>query len=317
MARRVSRLLGYGGLRAGSVVARGLPLRALWVVADAFAALILLLAGRRRRMATANIAAAFPEFSPAECRAVLRRSARSVSRTMGEMLKLPHMTAEELRRLVPTAPAASVPALEAMREAAASGSGLLLITAHLGQWEWAAIRLAEELGRPMAVVARPHKHPRADRIIREARASHGLRILDRDERLEMVRVLKSGGILGILPDQHALMGGVPVDFMGRPAWTSTGPAWLARATGARVFAGFCLRRWDGTFEPLLLPEIAIVATDDRDADLVENTRRINAAIEQAIRAAPDNWLWLHDRWKTEEQRERALGRAAMPFRTTN
>ncbi len=78
----------------------------------------------------------------------------------------------------------------------------------------------------------------------------------------------------------------------------------------RVSAGFCIRHWDGTFEGVLLPELEMVATQDRDADLIENTRRVNAAIEQAIRMAPDNWLWLHDRWKTEEQRTRHRERAA-------
>lgn len=296
--------MAHAGLRFGAFLGRVLPLRVVWWFADRMAGAILLTSGRRRRMADANIAAAFPEMTPAERRGVLTRSARNASRTLAEMLKLPYMSDEELRALVPAPP------LDPIREALASGSGVLLVTAHLGQWEWSAIRVAQELGRTITVVARPHKHPGADKTIRDARASHGLRILDRDERLEMVRVLKSREVLGILPDQHALDGGVKVDFMGRPAWTSTGPAWLARATGARVFPGFCLRRWDGTFEGILLPELELVATDDREADLAENTRRVNAAIEQAIRLAPDNWLWLHDRWKTDEQRARAKARLA-------
>jgi KDO2-lipid IV(A) lauroyltransferase len=304
LARRLSRAVGRGSLQLGSAVARRLSLRALWRAADAFMGLILLFTVRRRRLGVANIAAAFPEFTPAQCRAVFRRSACNAARTMVEMLKLPYLKLEELRELV------SLPPLEPVREALAAGQGVLFITAHFGQWEWSAIRLADGLGQTLSVVARPHKDPEADRIIREARASHGLMIVDRDETLEMVRVLKSGRILGILPDQHALEGGVQVDFMGRPAWTSTGPAWLARSTGARVFAGFCIRHWDGTFEGVLLPELEMVKTSDRDADLIENTRRVNAAIEQAIRRAPDNWLWLHDRWKTEAQRERAKARGA-------
>lgn len=304
LGRRLGRTAASAGLSVGSLLGRLLPLRALWGVADALAGLVILLARRRGRMADANIAAAFPEMSPTERRGVYVRSVRNAARTVGEMLKLPYLRPEDLRRLVP------VPPLDPVREALAAGSGVLMITAHLGQWEWSAIRLADGLGQPMSVVARPHKHPGADQTIRDARLSHGLRVLDRDETLEMVRVLKTGGLLGILPDQHALEGGVQVDFMGRPAWSVTGPAWLARATRARVFAGFCIRHWDGTFEGVLLPELEMVATQDRDADLIENTRRVNAAIEQAIRMAPDNWLWLHDRWKTEEQRTRHRERAA-------
>lgn len=302
--RRLTRTFAYLGLRAGSAVARRLPLPALWRLMDSFMAAALLFAGRRRRMGEANIAAAFPEFSPAECRAVFRRSARNAGRTMAETLKLPHLRPEEIRDRVP------MPSVAPIREALASGRGVLIVTAHFGQWEWAAIRLAQELGRPMSVVARRHKHPRADGIIREARASHGLAIVDDEDRLAMVRVLKSGGLLGVLPDQYVVRGAVQVNFMGRPSWSTPGPAWLARTTGARVFAGFCIRHWDGSFEAFLLPELEMVATDDREADLIENTQRISAAIEQAIRRTPDNWLWLHDRWKPEEQRAARLAKLA-------
>ncbi|MBU0609677.1 MAG: lysophospholipid acyltransferase family protein [Armatimonadetes bacterium] len=302
--RRMTRTFAYGVLRGSSAVARRLSLPVLWRIADGFMATVLFFAPRRRRLGEANIAAAFPEFSPAECRAVFGRSVRNAGRTMAEMLKLPYLRPEEIRDRVP------LPSLEPIREALASGQGVLVVTAHFGQWEWAAIRLAQELGRPMSVVARRHKHPRADGIIREARASHGLAIVDDEDRLAMVRVLKSGGVLGVLPDQYVVKGAVSVSFMGRPSWSTPGPAWLARTTGARVFAGFCVRHWDGSFEAFLLPELEMVATEDREADLVENTQRINAAIEQAIRRTPDNWLWLHDRWKPEEQRAARLAKLA-------
>jgi len=284
-------------LMGGAVAVLGmLPLRAVWGLADLVAYLLIAVARRRQRLADANIAVAFPDASAAERRCIRIASVRNATRAMLELLKLPYLPPQRLLELLP------LPSLEPIREALASGSGVIIITSHYGPWEWTGVRLGQALGA-VSYVVRDHAHPGVAAIINRARACCGLGIIGRDDRLQMVRVLRAGEVLGIFPDQHAAKGGIPVDFLGRPAWTFRGPAWLARATGARVFPVFVRRRADGAFEADLPPEVPMVKTADRDADLAENTRRINAAIEAGIRQAPENWLWLHDRWKVHEPPE--------------
>ena len=293
LRKRLERGAIYGLLLAVQALARVLPLRVLWALADAGALVLAGLARRRQRLADANIAAAFPEMPLVERRRVRLNSVRNVARTQLELLKTPYLSMARLRELMP------LPDLALLREALASGTGVIVVTAHYGQWEWLAVRLADELGA-VTSVARDHAHSGVAAIMNRARMSHGLRLLTRDDLLEMLRVMRAGEVLTITPDQHAAMGGVLVDFLGRPAWTFRGPAALVRASGARVFALFALRRGDGSFEVRLQPEIPMARTADREADLLENTRRLNAAIEHAIREAPDNWLWLHDRWKIHD-----------------
>lgn len=276
----------------GSWVARRSSLRAGWRVADTCAYLVIHLVPGRQRMADANIAAAFPEMSPRERYLVRRDSVRNICRTMMELLRLPAMTPEDLKSLV------KVDDLEPLATALADGRGALIVSAHYGNWEWLGARLAADL-EPMTAIARDAAHGTTASLINLARESHGMKVIGREDLREMVRVLRSGKMLGIVPDQHALQGGELLEFMGRPAWTFTGPALLAARTGAHVFPCFCVRNFStGDFTLEIGPEVEMLDSGDRPADLIANTRRITAAIEQAIRRHPEQWLWLHDRWKS-------------------
>lgn len=254
--------------------------------------MVIALTPRRQRMADANIAVAFPELSPRERRGIARRSVYGISRTMMELLALPRISKADLERLIET------PDLSPVRQAAQSGSGVLFLTAHFGNWEWLGAHLEHQVA-PLAVVALDHRHGGVADIINAARASHGVRMLGRDDTREMLRILGSGGMLGMLPDQHSPSGGIRMDFLGQPAWTHTGPAVLAARTGARVFMVLCLRERSGALRMELLPELRFMDTGERKEDVAANTRLINDALEQAIREHPDNWLWLHDRWKEQ------------------
>lgn len=267
-----------------------LSLRAARRLADGAAWVIMGLFRERQRLAEASIAAAFPEFTATEVRRVRRESVRNICRTMVELLKLPSLTPDEMLALTDTT------AMPGLRDALASGRGTICVSAHFGNWEW----LGALLGAgpvPAHFVARDAPHSVTARIINEARASHGMHVIGREDLRTMLSVLRSGETLGIVPDQHALEGGVLLDFLGRPAWTFTGPALLAMRTGARVIPAFCPRLPDGTFRVEVLPEVEMADTGDRDADLLTNTQRINTAIEQIIRKYPGQWLWMHDRWK--------------------
>jgi len=291
-------------VRWASLTAGLLPLPMLRAVADGAAYLIMLVSPQRQRLAEANIAASFPELSPAECRGIRRRSVRNIARTLLEMFKLRSLSREQLDRLVVAE--GGDPLLQALRE----GSGVLFVSAHFGNWELMGAYASEFLA-PLTVVARDEVNGLSERVLNEARRSHGMSVVGRNDAREMLRVLESGGLLAMLPDQHAAAGGrVLLPFLGRPAWTATGPAQLVRRTGARVFPAFCVRSFKGPYRIEIHPEVEVVCTDDPEADVLENTRRISAAIERVIRSYPDNWLWLHNRWKRADEAPAAPAEAA-------
>ncbi len=276
-----------------SLAVRFVSFRGLYLLADALANLIILLVPRRIRMAERNIAATFPHLSPQECRAICRRSVKNIVRTMLEHFKLPYLSAQDLKHLLTGSD------LQPMKQALQEGSSVILISAHLGNWEYLGAYASSQVA-PLTVIARDAAHPVVAGLINKARQAHKITVLGREDLREMLRVLNAGGMLGILPDQHCAQGGALLEFLGRPAWTFTGPALLAQRSNARVFAAFCVRHFDsGALEVILWPEIELIHTGQRTQDVIVNTQRINKAIEEAIRAYPDNWLWLHNRWKSK------------------
>lgn len=281
--------------RLGSRLAQRLSLRTLRRIAEMGARVVIALTSKRQRLADANIAAAFPELSQAERDRIRLASVRNICLTMLEMLKLPAITPSELRQLIP---------LEAdiMRENLQE-RGVIILTAHYGNWEWLGARLAQEA--PVTVIARDAAHDVTASLINNARESHGVTVIGRDDLRRMLSVLNHKEILGILPDQHALQGGVLLDFLGRPAWTFTGPALFAARTGAIVLPVFCVRQPDDSFVVEMMPPLDLVDSGDREADLLENTRTINEVISEAIRRHPEQWLWLHNRWKMKSGQDSA------------
>ena len=289
----LSRLAAFGSWAAGRMSPRVLG----WI-ADGFAALVMVATRKRQRMADANLAATFPERSHRERDAIRRASVRNICRTMLELFRLPYMSAEQLAACV------KLDAGPMMREVLTQ-RGILLITAHYGNWEWLGARLAQEV--PITVIARDAAHDLTASIINDARASHGMKVIGRGDLRRMIAVLRSKEVLGILPDQHALNGGVLRNFLGRPAWSFTGPALLAARTGALVLPAFPVRQPDGTFEVEVMPPLDLLDTGDREADLLTNTQSILDTIGDAIRRHPEQWLWLHDRWKMKSPEQAEQG----------
>ena len=113
----------------------------------------------------------------------------------------------------------------------------------------------------------------------------------------MLRTLRDNQCLAILPDQHVAEGGIVVDFLGRPAATAVGLATLAARTACAVVPVFGWRRADNTIDGYILPAIDLVSTGDREHDIIENTKLFNQIIGEQIQKHPEQWLWLHNRWK--------------------
>lgn len=275
------------------VPVRLLPLRGVRMMARLLAWGIVLVFRRRQRLVDYNLRAVFgDDMTPRRRREVRIESVVNIAKTMGELLKLRWMSEEQVREAI------SIEGAEHLDAALARGKGVILVTAHFGNWEYAGALLAL-LGYPINVIARDAAAPFAADLINEARRSKGVQVFGRDDVRELLRALHRNECVAILPDQHAKDAPVRVRFLGRTADSATGTAVFALRTGAAVVPLFTYRRLDDHIVLRVFPAVEPTRTGDREADVVATTQRINDIIGEQIRAHPEQWLWLHDRWKAE------------------
>jgi KDO2-lipid IV(A) lauroyltransferase len=248
---------------------------------------------RRRRIALANLGRAYPALPEAERRRLARRASQHLGMTLVELPRL--LTApldETLARI-------RLDGIEHLHAAMSAHGRALILTAHLGNWEilCAAHRLTEY---GLSIVVRPLDAPWLDAVAERLRRRTGVDVIDKRGALRPVlEALRRGRMVGILMDQNAARReGVFVEFFGHPASTSRSIALLAVRTGAPVVPIFA-RRVGGTGHTVVVrPALAPPALNDPEAAVVELTARCTTEIEGAIREAPEQWLWSHDRWRT-------------------
>ncbi len=237
---------------------------------------------------------AFPEKSKKERRRIVRGVFSSLGRQLAEVCLFPRYTPENVSRVV------IYDGFENFDRASQLGKGVLFLTGHLGGWELSAF--AHSLyGHPLRFVMRPLDNPYLDRLVRHYRTMHGnIPILKDDPVRELLRAMKEGATVGILMDtnMHPPQG-IFVDFFGIPAATASGLARIALRTDAAVVPGFTL--WDPVLRKYRLrfdPPLKLVRSNDAEADIVANTQLFTKVIEDFVRRYPDQWLWIHRRWKT-------------------
>lgn len=249
---------------------------------------------RQRLIATYNLRRAFPEKSGEEILRIVQGVYRNIGIVAAEFFDIPRLTKENILARVETE------GVENCEKALAKGRGLLLFSAHFGNWELEAAAAAL-LIKPAVVIYRPLDSPLLDHLVLRVRSATGNIPLVKDHAMRpMIRALKQNGILGILIDQNmAWYEGVFVDYFGRPACTTDGLALLAMHTEAPVLPAYMVRLPDGRYRLVFGPEVEVIRTGDRDADTLANTQRFTKVIEQIVRRYPDQWLWIHQRWKTK------------------
>lgn len=286
--------------RAGVAVLHRMSVREVQRLGDLLGWFMAMAWPSRQRLAERNIARVFGDrLAPAERRWVRLFCTHNAAKTVLELLRLPTMTDSDLAALL------QYENLGVVDELLAEGKGLIIVTAHYGNWELLAAGAARR-GYPVTVVARDTSDPETASVINSARESAGLRVIGRSQVRRMLTVLKAGEILGILPDQYAREGGVTANFMGRRINTPAGPAVLALRTGAPILPGFARRNEDDRTichfgEPIRVPD-----SGDRAADVLLGTQLVNDALAREILRRPGQWLWLHDRWRdTDPQRRKA------------
>lgn len=264
--------------------------------------LVYLLHGKLRRVGMRNLQLAFPEKSAHERRRILRGEFTSLGRQLAEVCLFPSYTRENVTKVV------VYDGFENFERAEARGKGVIYLTAHLGGWELSAFSHSIQ-GHPLHVVMRSMDNPFLDRFITHLRTMHGNRAVDKDNFVRgLLSAMKAGETVGILMDTNMTPPqGVFVDFFGIPACTASGLARIALRTDAAVVPGFTI--WDRELRKYRLrfdPALALIRTGDEEADIVANTALFTKVIEQYVRRYPDQWLWVHRRWKTRPAGEKSL-----------
>jgi Kdo2-lipid IVA lauroyltransferase/acyltransferase len=263
-----------------------------------------LLPGKLRRTGRRNLEIAFPEMSDADRERLLRGCYASLGRLLGEFSQLSRATPEKLRKLIEY----DEVGLAHLREAEKNNRGVIFLTGHLGVWElhsfgWSALEY------PLSFLVRPLDNPRIEEMIEGIRTKFGNRAIDKQKAArQSLRVLREGGTLGVLSDLNTQMReGVFVPFFGKLACTTAGIATLALKTDAVVIPTCAV--WDKKRKRYFFhgdPPVELVRTGDHNKDIEVNTARFAAAIERMVRLYPEQWLWIHKRWKTRPPGEADL-----------
>jgi KDO2-lipid IV(A) lauroyltransferase len=283
------------GLR---LLPRGLA-RAIGAVIGATAYRVL---GRLRRVGLRNLKMAFPEMTAKEREAVLRSEYRNLGLLMAEFCKMPDYTAASASRFI------RYEGLENYLQARERGKGVLVLTGHLGAWELSSF-YHSLMGMPMGMVIRRLDNPLVDEFVNRIRCLRGNRVIHKDDFARgLIASMRAGETVGILMDTNMTPPqGVFVPFFGVLACTASGMARIAAKTGAAVVPGFLL--WEESERKYVLhfgEELEVVHTGDAEQDALVNTATFTAAIEGYVRRYPEQWLWVHRRWKTRPAGEEGI-----------
>jgi KDO2-lipid IV(A) lauroyltransferase len=267
-------------------LARGLGAALGWAVMHAVP--------RLRQVGERNLELALPELPLGDRQRILRGVYRSLGWQLAEFCRMPRYTPEKTRDWI------RYEGLEHFLTAEARGSGVLVLTGHLGAWELSSF-YHSMMGHPMGMVIRRLDNRLLDRFVNGIRCLHGNRVLHKDDFARgLVTAMRAGGTVGILMDTNMTPPqGEFVEFFGRLACTASGLARVALKTGGAIVPGFLV--WEPAEQKYVLHfghEIAVSRSGEMERDVLELTQQCTSVLEKWIRRYPDQWLWIHRRWKT-------------------
>ncbi len=286
--------LEYGLVVAVARCLGRLPRSAARLLAGFIAFAVYWCFGRLRRVGVRNLEMALPALSSTTRKGILRRVYIHLGWQLVEFCRMTRYTRENTRDWMRTE------GLEHYQNVQARGKGVLIVTGHLGAWELSSF-YHSLMGHPMGMVIRRLDNRRLDEYVNGIRSMHGNYVVHKDDfGRGLLTAMRAGGTVGILMDTNMTPPqGEFVKFFGIDACTATGLAHIARKTGAGLLPGFMI--WEPDERRYVLrfgPEVEIPHTENVAADILEGTQRATSALESWIRRYPDQWLWIHRRWKT-------------------
>lgn len=270
---------------------RVLPRSVSLMVGEGIGSLVYL-AGIRRRVTQENLAQAYPEFSAQQVGRIARACYRHFGALLAEFARLSLLRFQNVAELV------DVEGWDVLDAALSRGKGGIVVSGHLGNWELMGASAAAR-GYPVSYVVTGQENPRVERLMDRMRESAGVRIIRRKDAVKgVLKALKENQLVAILSDQDAHEAGAFVPFFGRLASTPKGAATFALRTGANLIFAESYRRGRDrlkvTYELISRDDLP----DDQDGAVCELTRRFTVRLEEAIRRHPEQWFWMHRRWKT-------------------
>jgi len=284
--------MGYYCLLALAWVVQRLPHGLRRVLGDCLGRLCWpLVPAKRREMAIGNVACSLKVDRP-EAERIAKASAVRFGRMFLEVLHIPALTKESIKTYAP------IEGIEHIQRVLAEGKGAVIVTAHAGNWEVLGASLALH-DIPIIGVAKQQTNAVMDRLVNHLRRSSGMRIFYSTGVRDMINYLKAGYVIGLLSDQAAGHDGAFVDFFGRLASTPKGAAHFARLRGCGIVPTFITEKPDGTHVITMQPPLYVNATKNREEDLFSMTQTYTKIIEDHVRQHPEEWFWLHNRWKRQ------------------
>ncbi|MDD5422998.1 MAG: ELM1/GtrOC1 family putative glycosyltransferase [Candidatus Omnitrophota bacterium] len=288
--------IAYIVVRGLNIIMGVIPVSfSLWI-GRRFGTIAFIFNKKRRVVAYANLKAAFcNEKSPAELRALTKRVYQNMVQTFMEVLNLTKINRKYVDKYV------EVVNMDRIRNASKSGRGTILLTAHFGNWELSSLVSSVE-GFPIMVLVREQKMKRLNELLNALRESNGCKVIRKGMNTKnLLRALYGNNIVGILSDQDAGRNGMFIDFFGRPTSCHSGPMEIAKHTDSLILPNFIVRT-KGPYHKLFLEEYIDFRNTHTEDDIRHNLQKFAALLESYIRKYPDQWLWLHKRWKSTPTR---------------
>ena len=288
----------YNALMFLSRLVRLLPYGVLLFIGKILGNLYYLIVKKQRERAVAQMMPAL-QISESEARKIVKASFVNLARNMLDILYMPNLNEKNLSDYI------KIDHLERMRAALAEGHGVVVLTAHIGTWEWLSASFTLNQ-MPVTAIAKLQPNQEYSRALDDLRATINVEIFNRgtSELLSAGRALKKGKILGFLADQDAGPGGAFINFLGKVASTPMGPAVFSKKFNSPVVPAFIIRQPDGRHLVKIFDVMHFEDTGDADGDLLRFTEKMTRIIENVIRENPTQWLWFQKRWNTPPEMQK-------------
>lgn len=283
-------MLNYILYRIGQFIAMNLPVRLAYKVAIFFADLHYAFAFEDRRAVKRNLKAIFPDMPDSRIRSIRWNMHRNFAKYLVDFFRFEKIDTQYIKKNI------RVKNLDYFDQALAKGRGVIVLTAHLGNWELGGVVIALS-GYPFWVVAQPHKHKKVNEFFNFQRESKGIRVIPLGRAVRAcLNLLEENKMVALVGDRDFTESGVELDFFGKPTSFPEGPAAFALKTGAVIVPGFMVRNSDDTYDLNIERPIEVEAYSGRNKDTAQVISRYKDIIEDYIRKYPDQWYMFRQFW---------------------
>ena len=246
----------------------------------------------RKKTVISNLTYSFPDYSKKRINEIAFKCYKSFSITLIELLAIPWLSREQMKKMIECRNTDLI--VDRFNE----NKGVILLSAHFGNWEYIALSVSLQIGLPFSVVVKPQRNPYVTKWLENVRTKWINKIIPSGISIRQVyKELLDKNIVAMVADQRGPKEGIKMDFMGRPAYFFSGPAMLAIKTGAPLLYGIPVRQKDYSYKAEIYEVSKDNLPEDEEQKVFELTRRQKEYLEEIIKSYPEQWLWMHKRWK--------------------